>query len=98
MRAIVFQARARRDINATWDHIAADNVQAADRVADQIERAVRMLAELPGAGHIRHDVRDPRLRFWTVKRYVIAYRYTSRTLTVLRVLHGARDFRQIFGA
>ena len=96
MRRIVFSAQARRDMWEIWEYIAEANIPAADRLADKIQELTRLLATMPGGGHVRLDVDDNRYRFWTVKPYVIAYRYTSRTLTVVRVLHGARDFRQIF--
>jgi toxin ParE1/3/4 len=96
VRRAVVGAQARRDLHEAWDFIAQRDVDAADRLLAQVEVAVAMLANVPGAGHARSDVRDPRLRFWVVRPYVIAYRYTSRTLTVVRVVHGARDFRKVF--
>jgi plasmid stabilization system protein ParE len=35
--------------------------------------------------------------FWVVGNYVIAYRMERSTLMVVRVLHGARDFREQLG-
>ena len=96
MRRIVFGSLAQRDMWAIWEYIAQDNIPAADRLSDRIQDAVKLLADMPGAGHGRRDVDDERYRFWMVKPYVIAYRYTTRTLTVVRVVHGARDFRRIF--
>lgn len=95
MRRLVFSARAQRDIWELWEYIAADNITAADKLCDKIKAAVELLGEMPGAGHTRPDVKDQRYRFWSVRPYVIVYRYTSRTLTVIRVLHGARDFRKL---
>lgn len=51
---------------------------------------------MPGMGHLRADVKGRRYRFWTVRPYVIADRFDAATLTVVRVVHGARDFRRIF--
>ena len=96
MRAIVFNARAREDLFDIWEYIAADSVDAADRILDRIESDIFKLAEMPGMGHQRADVEDPRFLFWSVGPYVIVYRYTRRTLYVTRVVHGARDFRKIF--
>jgi hypothetical protein len=41
-------------------------------------------------------VKKPRLRFWSVFSYVIAYWYDNNTLTVERVVHGRRNFRRLF--
>jgi plasmid stabilization system protein ParE len=96
VRAIIFNAKARKDLFDIWEYIAVDSVDAADRVLGRIEDDISKLATMPGMGHQRTDVRDPRLLFWSVRPYVIVYRHTRRTLYVIRVIHGARDFRQIF--
>ena len=44
---------------------------------------------------MRADVRDDRYRFKRVKSFVICYRVDESDLRVVRVLHGARDFRRI---
>jgi plasmid stabilization system protein ParE len=49
------------------------------------------------AWHTRADVTDKRYLFWTVGNYVIAYR-VEEELVVVRVFHGARDFRILFGS
>jgi toxin ParE1/3/4 len=95
MRELAFSAEAQRDLIEAWEYIAADNVSAADRLRDRIEQAAARLAEMPGIGHTRADVRSSRYRFWNVRPYVLAYRYTARTVTIVRVLHGARDFKRI---
>jgi toxin ParE1/3/4 len=97
MRAVVFAALARRDLERAWDYVAKDNVKAADRLCEQLEQAIKIIAQMPGGGHQRADVRDERYRFWTVKPYVITYRYTRRTVMIVRVLHGAMDIGRILG-
>jgi plasmid stabilization system protein ParE len=47
-------------------------------------------------GHIRADVHDKRYLFWALGKYVIVYRIEGKELVVVRVLHGARDFRKLF--
>ena len=96
MRRVRFAARASRDLIEMWKYIAARNLDAADRLLMKIQDAAFLLAEFPGLGHVRADVSDPRYLFWTVRPYVLAYRHTRRTLHVVRVIHGARDFRRIF--
>jgi toxin ParE1/3/4 len=88
--------RANADIEAIWEYIAQDNIDAATRVDERIHHALHMLARFPGMGHARPDVRDKRYLFWTVGTYVIAYRMEDNKLIVVRVLHGARDFRKLF--
>ena len=88
--------RADADVRAICDRIAEDNPDAADRLDERIHTAIQTLARFPGMGHSRADVADPRYLFWAVGNYVIAYRTEGKELLVVRVLHGARDFRQFF--
>jgi toxin ParE1/3/4 len=96
MRKIDIRPRARLDILEIWHHIAADSIEAANKVELAIEKDIRGLAWMPGKGHTRAAVSIEGYRFWTVYSYVIAYRYDDKTLTVVRVIHGRRDFRRIF--
>lgn len=96
MRKLLVQPQARLDLLEIWHHIAQDSVQNATRMNDRLEQGIRGLLVMPGKGHVRKGVKDPRFRFWAVRPYVIAYRYDERTLTVVRVVHGARNFRALF--
>jgi antitoxin ParD1/3/4/toxin ParE1/3/4 len=66
-------------------------------VDEEIHASIKLLARFPGMGHQRRDVRDDRVRFWSVYSYLIAYRVDKGTLLVIRVVHGARDLRDVFG-
>ena len=96
MRKLLIRPQARLDLLEIWHHIAAASVDAANRMDENLGAAIRDSPSMPGTGHTRSDVTDPGLRFWTVKPYVIAYRYDDKTLTVIRVVHGHRDFRRLF--
>jgi toxin ParE1/3/4 len=96
MRKLLIQPQARVDLLEIWHHIALDSIQNANRVTEKLDEAIRGLVVMPGKGHIRKDVRIPAFRFWSVYSYVIAYRYNDTTLTVVRVVHGRRNFRALF--
>jgi len=75
-----------------WQHIAADNLTAADDLESEILDACQRLAERSDLGHFRRDLTDKPVRFFAVRRtYLIVYDAVSEPLAVLRVLHGARD-------
>lgn len=96
-RRVIISRRALKDLDQIWTYIngrAGPNV-ASDFVAE-ILAAVDQLAEMPGMGHARRDVSSRRYRFWSVKSYVVAYRPTARTLRLVRVVHGSRDFGRLF--
>lgn len=96
MRRVLFGLQARRDLDEIWTYIAQDSVDAAEKVVDHVERAVRQLALSPGMGHQRRELRGRRYRVWAVHSYLMIYRYGPKTLTVVRIVHGARDLRRLF--
>jgi plasmid stabilization system protein ParE len=98
MRKLLIQPQARVDLLEIWHHIGRDSITAANRVGAALDAAIVDLAGMPGMGHTRVDVRDTGYRFWHVYSYVIAYRYDDTTLTVVRVVHGRRNFRKLFGS
>ncbi|HUA82247.1 MAG TPA: type II toxin-antitoxin system RelE/ParE family toxin [Bryobacteraceae bacterium] len=84
---------AAQDITEIWEYIAADNPQAAGRVRDEIQDAIRALLPFPARGHRRPDLTSRPLRFITVRDYLIAYAPEERPLWVVAVLHGRRNPR-----
>ena len=95
MKSFVFTALAARDLNEIWDYLATDNIQAADRVLDALEKALRCLAKNPGKGHWRDDLADRRHRFLLVYSYLIVYRPETKPMQVIRVLHASRDIQAL---
>ena len=77
------------------DHLAADNEEAARRLKDALLSAVSHLADMPEMGHRREDLTARRVKFWSVYQYLVVYDPAASPLTVIAVLHGARDVGQI---
>jgi toxin ParE1/3/4 len=96
MRRIVLSAEARRDLRKVWSSIAPDNRDAADEMCEKLHDALELIAQMPGIGHNRAEVSEKKYRFWAVKPFVIAYRVSSKRVTIMRIVHGARDFRTLF--
>jgi plasmid stabilization system protein ParE len=88
--AYSFHPDAFADLNDIWEYIAQDNVDAANRVLDQIESAINMLVSSPHAGHLRPDLSSRTLRFWLVQSYLIAYS-AEKPILVIGILHGRRS-------
>jgi plasmid stabilization system protein ParE len=86
---------AEADIDEIALYIATDNRAAADRFIDEVHATFRLLAENPHIGHVRTDLTDRPVRFWTVKRhYMIIYRDRS-PIEIVRVLSGYRDIANL---
>ena len=95
MNQFVLHPEAYADLNEIWDYIASDNLDAADRVLDELYNAIRSLVSLPNQGHERPDLTHRRLRFQLVREYFIAYAPDEKPLLVIGVLHGRRSPRVI---
>ena len=86
---------AQENINEICAFIAEDSVDAALRVPDALDHAFEELAAMPGMGHTREDLTARPVKFWRVYSYLVVYDPGSSPLTVIAVLHGARDIEQI---
>jgi toxin ParE1/3/4 len=93
--AYVLTPLAEQDLIDIWDHIATDNIGAAHRVLARLEAAMRKLAKAPRIGHFREDLADRRQRFFLVYSYLIVYRAEAKPMQIVRVLHAARDIREM---
>lgn len=52
----VLSPLARQDLLDIWDHIALDNIDAADRLAEDLQDAMKKLASVPAMGHFRDEL------------------------------------------
>jgi toxin ParE1/3/4 len=87
--------RAEADVEAIADFIATDSIDAAAKVVLALEDAFVLLASRPGIGHAREDLTERPLKFWSVYSYLVVYDPAGDPLTIIAVLHGARDVAQI---
>ena len=94
MKRVDVTPRAARDLVEIWQYIAADNIDAADRVIDRIRGEFQKLAGMPGIGHTRNEL-GPEYRVWGVYSYLIVYRPEMRPIQIIRVVSGKRDLGRI---
>ncbi len=95
MSGFVLHPEAYTDLEEIWEYIAADNLDAADRVLEEIFDAIQSLVPFPYTGHSRPDLTARPLRFQSVRDYVVAYAPDEKPLAVIAVLHGRRNPRVI---
>jgi toxin ParE1/3/4 len=88
---------ARADVAGIWRHIAIDNFDAAERWLATLDAKIKLLAEFPGMGPMRDEF-SPGLQSYPVGKYLIFYRKMKGGIEIIRVLHGARNLPEIFGA
>jgi toxin ParE1/3/4 len=86
---------SRRDFETIWDFVARDNPPAADQLLQTFDEKLKLLSDHPKAGRARPELR-PRLRSYPVGQYILFYRACRGGIELIRVLHGARNMREIF--
>jgi antitoxin ParD1/3/4/toxin ParE1/3/4 len=95
MKGFVLSPAAAADLSQLWEFIAQDNIDAADRLREQIYEEIRRLTKMPLKGHLRPDLTARPVRFWPVGPYLIVYRPDRDPLEIVRVLHAARDIEHL---
>lgn len=100
MTSVVLSPAAGRDIDNVVDYletVAGSGVARA--FVTNVERAFRLLEGQPGIGAMRlaGPARRPGLRVWNLRGfdYLICYEVSGEVLTVVRVLHMARDIESL---
>ena len=90
------------DLAEISEYIAKDNPRAARRFILAAEETFEWLAKNPDAGELcgfesrlAADIRWRLVKEF--KNYLVFYRPVERGVQIVRVLHGARDFGNIFG-
>ena len=96
MKRYVLSNAAKLDLEQIWEYIADHDIDAADKVRNEIRDALDRLARVPGIGHRRPDVKNPRYRFCVVYSYVIAYFPDTKPVQIIRIVHGARNLKRLF--
>lgn len=93
MHRLVFTEQAQADLLDAWLYIAEDNLAAADKVLDTLAQEAKLLLLQPLMGRARPELGSA-VRSWpSATPYVLFYEVDESELTILRVLHHARDVR-----
>ena len=79
------------DLDAIWEHISKDNIDAADRWIAKLFDAFETLSDQPGMGHTRTDLTSSPVLFWPVGAYYIIFRAEPRPIEIVAVTQGSRD-------
>ena len=91
MKRYVLSRGADRDLDDLWDYVAADNVDAADRLIQKLMDVFEALAQHSGMGHKREDLTDYLVLFWPVGNYLVIYQAEQRPIRIVAIVHGNRD-------
>lgn len=90
MRIVRLTEPALQDLREIYNFIARDNIDAAERLEQRLDKRCRAAAENPGIGRKRDEFR-PDIRSINEGSYLIFYRQIEDGIEILRILHGARS-------
>jgi toxin ParE1/3/4 len=86
--------RARADLRGIRDHILQAHPARAVSFVDELLERCQLLADNPLIGRARPELRQG-VRSFPHGDYLIFYRPAAGGVTIVRVLHGARDARRL---
>lgn len=97
---VTLTPQAQADLREIFKYIAVDlqSVQNAEGQLDRLERAITSLDQVPERFRVydKPKWRQRNLRIMPVDNYLVFYipEHDSRTVTVLRIMYGARDINR----
>src|SRR5437016_6283535 len=95
MAAIAWSLTAQDDLLDIGIYIARDSPVYAVRMIDRLVEAVEQLGLFPLSGRVVPEFERADLRELIVSSYRIVYLVQADNVTILRVVHGARDILRI---
>lgn len=98
MAQVRWSLTAGGDLRELEDFIARDSVLHAVQFVDRIVESAETLQTTPQLGRIVPEFSRSDLRELLFRGYRIVYLLKDEYVTILRVVHGARDLASLFGA
>jgi toxin ParE1/3/4 len=96
MRRYLFTDKANDDLADIEAYLIEEGgVRTARHVLREIKEAINFLSSNPGAGHLREDLTDAPVKFWSVYSYLIVYDPVPRPIEILRIVHASRNIGRL---
>jgi toxin ParE1/3/4 len=95
MSRLRLSRKAQSDIRKIWADVAEVRPMSADELVDSFYEKFRLAAMNPEMGEARPDVRKG-LRILSAGNYIIGFRRISQGISIVRVVHGARNWKSLF--
>jgi toxin ParE1/3/4 len=86
---LVFSPEAQADLEQIGDYIAQDNSTAAIESIERLRRRCRQVAQFPGIGRRRSDLRSG-YRSVSEGEYIVLYVASSEEVEIVHILHSKR--------
>jgi toxin ParE1/3/4 len=92
---VVFTREARQDIAGIARHIAGHNPDRARSYIEELRTACLEIGRMPNAFEMVEDTSLPGIRRRIFAPYLIFYRVEEDRISLVRIIHGARDYLRI---
>jgi antitoxin ParD1/3/4/toxin ParE1/3/4 len=88
---------ARQDVREITEYIrrVQKSPQNARLVATRLKATFKKLVKLPQLGHVHEELGDDQARVYAVTGLLVIYDPSLKPLTILRVIHAARDLHRV---
>jgi toxin ParE1/3/4 len=88
---IVWSLTAERNLDAIWEYIAQDNIDAADRMAEKLRVAANNLIDYPRMGRAgrSHGTRE---LIVSGTPYILIYAASKVRVDIARIVHSKQDW------
>ncbi|GAQ17588.1 plasmid stabilisation system protein [Oceanobacillus picturae] len=84
-----------KDLDNVCTYIAEDSEEYARMFARRIMEAIETTAVFPHSGRIVPELKDEKVREKVLSNYRIIYRINNDAVEVVRIIHNARNFKDI---
>lgn len=91
----VLTSEAKNDLERICDYIAQDNPARADSFVDELIGKIRLIAETPQGFPLVPRYAHLGIRRRVYGAYLIFYRVEADRVSILHILHGARDYEAL---
>jgi toxin ParE1/3/4 len=91
-----YTGRSKQDLRSIAAWIADENPARAKSFASELRAACRSALDYPESNQILEGSGNPVVRRKVHGSYLIFYRVNDKTVEILRILHGAQDYADLF--
>jgi len=89
---------AEEDLSEIISYVTADRPNVAEKLLDRFNTKLVVLATSPHIGHLPHEISLKQLgyRYLVLDNYLIFYVIDGYVIYVHRIIHGAKDYKNLF--
>ena len=96
MKRYILAPQAKEDLKSIRAYLKREaGVDVATSTLLKIKQAFDFLSRTLGAGHLREDLTDEPVKFWSVFSYLIIYDPAAQPIQIARIIHGSREVSEI---